>query len=293
MNAFERGLFMRKLAISLALATTALATPALARDHSFYAGLEGGVMVIEDAGFDLRNANNATVAKDLMVLDFKPGWDVDAVAGYDFGMVRLEGEIGYKRASLDEVELRDIPDTGLGFGSHLDASGHARSLSFMINGMLDLGDEDSWSGYVGPGIGIADVRYSVGGTDPVVDTTFVDSEVSESRLAWQIVAGVRTALTPTLDLGLKYRFFNVPNLKSDNTPDDFKTRWRSHSLLLSLIYNFAPPPPPPPPPQPPPPPPPPPPATQTCPDGTVILATEVCPAPPPPPPPPPPAPERG
>lgn len=49
----------------------------------------------------------------------------------------------------------------------------------------------------------------------------------------------------------------------------------------------------------PPPPPPPPvevaPATQTCPDGSVILATDVCPAPPPPPPPPAPeaAPERG
>jgi len=46
-------------------------------------------------------------------------------------------------------------------------------------------------------------------------------------------------------------------------------------------------------PLPPPPPPAPPPATQTCPDGSVILATEACPAPPPPPPPPPPAPERG
>jgi iron complex outermembrane receptor protein len=43
----------------------------------------------------------------------------------------------------------------------------------------------------------------------------------------------------------------------------------------------------------PPPPPPAAPATQTCPDGSVILATETCPAPPPPPPPPPPAPERG
>jgi iron complex outermembrane receptor protein len=47
------------------------------------------------------------------------------------------------------------------------------------------------------------------------------------------------------------------------------------------------------PPLPPPPPPPPPPATQTCADGSVILATEACPAPPAPPPPPPPAPERG
>ncbi len=43
----------------------------------------------------------------------------------------------------------------------------------------------------------------------------------------------------------------------------------------------------------PPPPPPAPPATQTCPDGTVILATDACPAPPPPPPPPAPEPERG
>jgi len=44
----------------------------------------------------------------------------------------------------------------------------------------------------------------------------------------------------------------------------------------------------------PPPPPPPPPATQTCPNGSVMLATDTCPAPPPPPPPPPaPQGERG
>ncbi|HVM37264.1 MAG TPA: TonB-dependent receptor [Sphingomicrobium sp.] len=42
-----------------------------------------------------------------------------------------------------------------------------------------------------------------------------------------------------------------------------------------------------------PPPPPPPVATQTCPDGSVVLATDSCPLPPPPPPPPPPAPVRG
>jgi len=61
------------------------------------------------------------------------------------------------------------------------------------------------------------------------------------------------------------------------------------TLRAKLGFNRAAPPPPPPPP----PPPAPPPATQTCPDGSVILATAICPAPPPPPPPPPPAPERG
>ena len=124
---------MRKLAISLALASTVLATPALARDHSFYAGIEGGVMLVEDTGIDVTDNTGATAVNNAAVLDFKPGWDVDVIAGYDFGMVRLEGELGYKHASLDEVELAD--PSGVGFGAHLPADGSARSLSFMINGL--------------------------------------------------------------------------------------------------------------------------------------------------------------
>ncbi|HEV2593742.1 MAG TPA: TonB-dependent receptor [Sphingomicrobium sp.] len=62
----------------------------------------------------------------------------------------------------------------------------------------------------------------------------------------------------------------------------------------TVTFGHHPAPPPPPPVAPPPPPPPPAaPATQTCPDGSVILATATCPVPPPPPPPPAPAPERG
>ena len=66
----------------------------------------------------------------------------------------------------------------------------------------------------------------------------------------------------------------------------------SAGVRFAFGGDRAPPPPPPPPPMPPPPPPPPA-ATQTCADGSVILATDACPAPPPPPPPPAPAPERG
>jgi iron complex outermembrane receptor protein len=66
-------------------------------------------------------------------------------------------------------------------------------------------------------------------------------------------------------------------------------------FMLGATYKFGAKAPPlaPPPAAAPPPPPPPPPATQTCADGSVVLATEACPVPPPPPPPPPPAPERG
>ena len=95
-----------------------------------------------------------------------------------------------------------------------------------------------------------------------------------------------------MDVGLKYRYFQTGNLDFGEDDFDVDGKWKSHSLLASLIFNFGAPVPPPPPPVVEAPPPPPP-ATQTCPDGSVILATDVCPAPPPPPPPPPPAPERG
>ena len=45
-----------------------------------------------------------------------------------------------------------------------------------------------------------------------------------------------------MDVGLKYRFFNVSNLKfseGGTVRFDLDGRLRTHSLLLSLIYNFA------------------------------------------------------
>jgi opacity protein-like surface antigen len=277
---------MRKLGIAVALASTAMATPALARDHSFYVGVEGGAMLVEDQRVDnfdpsaVETPGGATNGE--FSVKYGTGLDVDLIGGYDFGMVRLEAELGWKRAGIDGLEIRNFPLTGIPFGSHINTDGHGRALSGMINGLLDFGDEDSWSGYVGAGIGLADVRVSMG-EDPEFPGLVVEG--SDSRPAWQAIMGVRTAVSPNIDVGLKYRFFNVPNLKFDDSSglgfNTLRSKWRSHSLLLSLTYNFAAPPPPPPP------------ATQTCPDGSVILATDACPAPPPPPPPPPPAPERG
>ena len=109
-------------------------------------------------------------------------------------------------------------------------------------------------------------------------------------------------ITPTMKIGVQ-----ASNLTNEVTktlqqytldgrlaPRSYFMNDRRFSFIFrgTLGGSSAPPPPPPPPPAPPPPPPAAP-ATQTCPDGSVILATATCPVPPPPPPPPPPAPERG
>ena len=277
---------MRKYLLA-AVAAAAIATPAVARDGTGYFGVEGGVLFPKDMDIEGEflfddPAFPDFLEDDVADVEFKRGIDLDLIAGYDFGMFRAEAELGWKRAKADDIEFdEDFLDAiGADVDDDFDIDGKVTALSLMGNALLDFGDDAGFSGYVGAGFGRARVR------------AFGDRD---SAWAWQLIAGVRTAMSESIDVGLKYRYFRTGRL---NFVDDFdfdegagflgaSERFQSHSLLLSLIYNFAA--------AAPPPPPPPPAATQTCPDGSVILATDVCPLPPPPPPPPPPpsAGERG
>ena len=285
-----------------AVATAAFAAPVAAEP---YVGVEAGVLIPRDRdpGSDVDRRFTGGEWVDFLDINHGLGFDADLIAGYDFGMFRLEGEIAYKRAKHDEYQIEDLapgPFPGGGTepvvpGAEISADGRSSVLSGMVNALLDLDVSPGTSVYAGGGIGLARVSMTI---DRLGDQKlhFKDTD----NLAWQVIAGVRTAISENIDAGLKYRFFSAGTLKSDffGAPPGFDGRssFQSHSLMASLIYNFAaapPPPPPPPPPAPPEPAAPQPPATQTCPDGTVILATDTCPAAPPPPPPPLPAPERG
>lgn len=273
---------MRNILLA-AVAVAALATPALARDGAPYVGIEGGIVLPEDLNADLRVDDGFTTThyNNAFKVDFKKGYDIDAIAGYDFGMFRLEGELGYKH-----FRAKDIDVTGAVFDDEdLDVSSKANVLSLMGNALLDFSDDSGWSGYAGGGIGRARVKLAGD---------------SDSTFAWQAIAGVRYAVSYNMDIGLKYRYFNTKRLNFSDDFDDgidsFGVRasgkLHTHSLLASLIYNFGAPPAPvvvapvvaaPPPP-----------AMQTCYDGSMILATDVCPQPPVvAPPAPEPVPERG
>ena len=221
------------------MASTALATPALARDGEWYIAGEGGVMLVEDASV---NDGAATVGHE-------EGYDFGAAVGYDFGAFRLETEASYKEADLEDI-------------SSTNAVGEANFLSFMLNGLFDFGPDDGMQGFLGAGIGVA--RSDLTGAIEVpnqgpFDRVYNDSDTG---LAWQLLAGVRAPLTDKWDVGLKYRYFTADGIGIvgfDGSP--LETKVSTHSILGTLTYNFgkeAPPPPPPPPPSAAPPPPPPP-----------------------------------
>ena len=172
---------MRKLAIALALSSTALAAPAMARDGAFYVGIEGGAMIVEDLDLDIGNFNNN------VTLDHKYGFDVDYVAGIDLGAIRLEGELGYKRAKVDEFQQV----AGGGFtGGSFNGGGRTEVISAMINALLDFGDDAGVSGYVGGGAGISQIKFrNISGTG--ASGVLIDDK--DAELSWQAIAGIRAA----------------------------------------------------------------------------------------------------
>lgn len=265
---------MKKLVIAVALGATCLATPAAARDGAVYLELDGGVMKLDDLDFDIGSVNNAVKLEND---DF--GYDFGGIVGYDFGPFRLEGEVGYRGVAQEGLESRvAIPATGISLAGSarpgsFDAGGDAKALSLMVNALGDFGDDDGLQFFAGGGVGYSrvdlDTSIRTGGPG------FLDDR--DWGFAYQLLAGVRAPLSESMDVGVKYRYFNVSNFDLvDTAGRDIEGKWRSHSLLGTFTFNFggrepmvepvaAPPPPPqptyaPPPPPPvytPPPPPPP------------------------------------
>ena len=196
---------MRKLAVAIALASTAMASSALARDKAWYIGAEGGAMIVEDVKFNIGTTQNASTAKQ------RVGYDVDGIIGYDFGPFRAEAEVAYKQSrvkSYNSLQTTFRGTTAAGSaaaGNFNGAAGESSALSFMINGMFDFGDDDSLSGFIGGGAGVARVKFNDYSINPAGN--FLDD--SDTVFAWQGIAGIRAPLTDHIDVGLKYRFFNA------------------------------------------------------------------------------------
>lgn len=238
---------MRNLLLGVALASTALASPAFARDKEFYFEADGGVMILDNFDLDVNGVEDAArLRPDSRDLGLKvDGYDFGGIVGYDLGSFRLEAETSYRRARSGSLTL-----AGLGTA---DTAGKTTAASLMANALVDFGPDDGLQGFIGGGAGMArvsaNVRTALG---PVVND-------SDRGFAWQVIAGVRAPLSDNIDVGLKYRFFNVPNVDLVGAfGDDLETRWRSHSLMGTLTVNLgrraeppmqeviAPPPPPPP-----------------------------------------------
>ena len=174
---------MRNLVLGLALASTALATPAIARDKSWYVeGDLGGVISGKQA---VTQASNGLPVGTLVT---KPGYDLGGSVGYDFGGFRLEAETSYRRASGSTYTSNNGTVYSTTSGQLTQTSTDA--LGFMMNGLLDFGPDDGMQGFVGAGAGVARVKENI--NTPVAALNITDAATG---FAWQLLAGARVPLS--------------------------------------------------------------------------------------------------
>ena len=250
---------MRAAFVGLTLASTGLATPALAQDTGPYVGLEGGAVWADELDDSVDIFDNDG-DEDVITLDADTGWEAGALIGYDFGGFRLEGEAAYKRVGINSINsvAIDLDATTPGVQTNRELDGDLTAKSLMANALVDFGSPNGINFFAGGGAGYSwvkiDSEFDFDDDGPGAEQLFSDDD--DSGFSWQLLAGVRYPVTPSLDVGLKYRFFNVENLgMSTAGGSEYNADLRTHSALATLTYNFgrsAPPPPPPPPPSSPP-----------------------------------------
>jgi outer membrane protein OmpA-like peptidoglycan-associated protein len=212
------------------------ATPALAED-GWYADIGGGW-----DNLDHIRVNGASTPTNLKTGN---GVLVLGALGYKFGGFRIEMEPGWDRHGLDSVEAG---------GGSAPIGGHVRVLSAMANGLYDIPLGPRFKISLGAGAGIGGARLEA--TDPFIGT------LTENRhgFMWQGIGGISYALTPTLDLGIDYRYRSLQAHFDDGRLHSGNINEQVVLASFRWFFNRAEPPPPPPPPPAPPPPPPPPPA---------------------------------
>ena len=140
-------------ALALVFAAPAYAEPSIFadKDAGAYVGIEGGMWFPDKLKVEIDFGGygaDYSAARDV-------GYDIDVIAGYDFGMIRLEGELGYKRVAHGDADISSFGNGG--FRDEFEDDGHTTAWSAMGNVLLDFGGPDNVNIFVGGGLGYAKV----------------------------------------------------------------------------------------------------------------------------------------
>lgn len=165
---------------------------------------------------------------------FDPGVYVGGTGGYDFGFVRLEGELSYRHADLDTVTFAD----GRRFRN---VDGDLGAFTGMFNAFFDLHNPSRVTPYVGGGIGFASLFLSdTDGRDTSGINEPLYSESDDTVFAYQIGAGMDIAINNrySLDIGYRYLKTDKAELESDFNFTTNELRYESHSAMVGFKFKF-------------------------------------------------------
>ncbi len=218
------------LAALATIAVPAICSAAPSRPGPYVSGFIG-VSVPQNTDVSSYNYGTDTSISDRV--EFDPSVNVGATGGFDYGFIRLEGELSYKHG-----KIATITEQSGGQSTRLhNADGNLGALAMMFNAFIDLHNPTLITPYVGGGIGFAAMHLS----DTFVSeySAPIYQEDDDTVFAYQAGAGLELALNRRLSLDVGYRYFATSNARfgADRTiSTDLK--FQSHNAAVGIRVKF-------------------------------------------------------
>jgi opacity protein-like surface antigen len=208
-----------------------LSMPGLAKaqDGGPYASVFGGINFLHDNDFQIGSSDPSLTGFSALPakMFFDPGGTVGAAVGYDWGSFAAEAELSGRRGTFD----REV----MPFGT-IPLDGHYDAVSLMANAYYRFHNETRFIPYVGAGAGVAFLSAKV---TPAGQPTL---EISDTRAAFQAIAGVAIPLGERAELGVEYRYFTTDRpsyaISLGSVPGTANIGYNSSNVLVRLNWKF-------------------------------------------------------
>ena len=222
----------RYLIASIALVVfsiPALSTAAAGRPGPYVSGFLGSSFA-KDTTLNSFNAITGNSFSDQVAFD--PGVYVGGAGGYDFGFMRLEGELSYRQAGIDSV-------TATNGERFRNIDGDLGAFATMFNVFFDIHNSSRVTPYLGGGIGFATVHISnTYGYGSLQGYKKLYDDSSDTVFASQVGAGMDVAINSRYSLDIGYRYFITEKANLDGNIISSNVRFESHNAMVGFKMKF-------------------------------------------------------
>jgi opacity protein-like surface antigen len=218
--------YLTTVFILLIFAIPSISLAAAGRPGPYFSGFLGASFARDTtvSGFDVNTPFNDSVT-------FDPGIYVGGTGGYDFGFLRLEGELSYRNAKLDTVNENGVP--------FRNVDGDLGVFATMFNAFFDLHNSSRVTPYLGGGIGFANVHINdTTGRNTSGNFIRLYDDSNDTVFAYQVGAGMDIAINSRYSLDVGYRYFITEKAKLDGDFISSDLRFESHNALVGFKFKF-------------------------------------------------------
>jgi opacity protein-like surface antigen len=150
-------------------------------------------------------------------LSFDTGVGISAASGVATDILRVEGELSYRKNDLDEISFSNtIP-------ASLSINGEVEAISLLANVYKDIDTNTMITPFIGLGVGFSRLDGEIEG-------------ISEDDMvfAYQLILGAGFEVSESTSIDVSYRYFATADPDFNGT----ELEYASHNVMLGVRFGF-------------------------------------------------------